>query len=360
MIRRFLCTLIFATVLSVVGRPALAQTSGPWHPLDALTPEEIQSTVSLLQQAGHADTATAFSAMALQEADKPAVLAWKQGQPFARQAFVVMRRNRKTFEAIVDLTGNKILSHREVIGAQTSITQEEWSLARRITLNDKGWQNAMRTRGITDFTKVACTPLPAGPREADNTQNARILKVPCFSLEHRLHPVHGRPIEGIVAVVDVDAAKLVRLIDSGHKVKIEPPPAKYAAKSWAPRAPMKPVRNMLPDGSNISIRGAYQVEWQNWSFHLRPDRRAGLIVSLVRFNDKGRKRLIAYQMHVSEMFVPYAAPDPTWAFRGLSRCRRTGSRLLDLVTARRCRLSGPKLCHRSADPKRQRRTVSCS
>ncbi len=316
MLRRFLYILMFAAGLLGLGHTAHAQAAGPWHPLDALTPQEIETAVSLLQQAGHADSATVFSAMTLAEADKQAVLAWTQGQPFTRKAFVVLRRDRKTFEANVDLTAKKVLSHREVIGAQTSITQEEWSLARQITLDDKGWQNAMRARGITDFTKVACTPLPAGPREAGSAQSARVLKVPCFSLEHRLHPAHGRPIEGLVAVVDVDAKELVRLIDDGAKVEIGPPPATYGAASWSPRDPMKPVRNMLPAGSNISIRGTYQVAWQNWSFHLRADRRAGAIVSLVRYNDNGRARLIAYQMHVSEMFVPYAVPDPTWAFRG--------------------------------------------
>ena len=38
-------------------------------------------------------------------------------------------------------------------------------------------------------------------------------------------------------------------------------------------------------------------------------------MSLIKFKDGDKKRLIAYQMNISEMFVPYMDPDPTWNFR---------------------------------------------
>ena len=44
-------------------------------------------------------------------------------------------------------------------------------------------------------------------------------------------------------------------------------------------------------------------------------RRAGLIVSLVRYTDGGRERSVLYRGSVAEMFVPYMDPDEGWSFR---------------------------------------------
>ena len=49
--------------------------------------------------------------------------------------------------------------------------------------------------------------------------------------------------------------------------------------------------------------------------HARADKRAGLILNLLRFDDGSKLREIAYQMNVAEMFVPYMDPDPTWSYR---------------------------------------------
>ena len=45
------------------------------------------------------------------------------------------------------------------------------------------------------------------------------------------------------------------------------------------------------------------------------DRRAGVIVSLVRFDDAGEQRLVVYQMALAELFVPYMDPHPGWSFK---------------------------------------------
>src|SRR5437762_12531917 len=57
------------------------------------------------------------------------------------------------------------------------------------------------------------------------------------------------------------------------------------------------------------------VRWRQWSFHYRLDRRAGLIVSLLRYRDGERDRMVLYRGSLAEMFVPYMDPDSNWAFR---------------------------------------------
>jgi primary-amine oxidase len=50
-------------------------------------------------------------------------------------------------------------------------------------------------------------------------------------------------------------------------------------------------------------------------FYLRAEKRPGVVLSLVDVRDGERWRSVAYQMHLSEVFVPYMDPDLGWYFR---------------------------------------------
>jgi primary-amine oxidase len=65
---------------------------------------------------------------------------------------------------------------------------------------------------------------------------------------------------------------------------------------------------------NIAIRGS-RIQWDIWRFHLRAEKRPGVVLSLVNVRDGERWRSVAYQMHLSEVFVPYMDPDSGWYFR---------------------------------------------
>ncbi len=303
--------LIFPTFLSVT----LAQNFNASHPLDALTPGEVVQAVNLLKAAGHADKSTQYPMVTLYEAPKKVVLAWKEGDPFTRKAFVISRRNNKTFESVIDLTGNKIISFKEIPGAEPAILQAEWNLARDLTFADPRWRAAMKRRGITSGEGISCTPVSAGFFESDPNAGRRLLKVPCYDSRDNLYPSIAREIEGVIAIVDTNAGKVVQVIDTGEIVPTTQKVKGYG-KTGPPLEPkLLPVVQDSPLGTNIKIKGAVQVEWRNWSFHIRADRRVGMIMSLIKFKDGDKKRLIAYQMNISEMFVPYMDPDPTWNFR---------------------------------------------
>ena len=74
------------------------------HPLDPLSGKEMVTAVGVLRAAGEIDAATRFALIDLDEPPKADVLAWKPGQPFARKAFIVVRRRRTVYEAVVDLS----------------------------------------------------------------------------------------------------------------------------------------------------------------------------------------------------------------------------------------------------------------
>ncbi|VAW10412.1 Monoamine oxidase, partial [hydrothermal vent metagenome] len=137
-----------------------------------------------------------------------------------------------------------------------------------------------------------------------------VLKVPCYELETGTSHLYGRPITGVFAVIDVEEKRVLDVIDLGAvALPPQPDPRRVA------RAALKPVQMTSALGRNYKISGAIQVEWDNWSFHMRMERRVGPVISLVRYNDRGNRRLIAYQMSLSEMFVPYMDPGADWSYR---------------------------------------------
>jgi len=307
-----LIKLLVAGLLMWLGvASATAQQAKPTHPMDALTVQEVLSAVGILKAAGHADDTTRYPMIRLKEMPKPEVLAWRRGTAFTRTAIVVLRHGGKTYETEVDLTAQRVTHHREIEGAQPNIMMDEWHLAGSLAKSDPRWQAAMGKRGITDFKLVFCAPTAAGYLPEPGYRGRRLFRVPCFSTKPGEN-AYGVPIEGVTAIVDTDQRVVLEVVDTGV---VETDTGRTATPDITARPALKPVVNVSPQGANFDLARGYRLRWQNWSFHLRIERREGPIISLVRYNDKGTNRLIAYQMALSEMIVPYMDPDPNWSYR---------------------------------------------
>ncbi len=282
----------------------------PAHPLDPLSAEEIDTAVAALRDAGDVDAETRFALIALDEPDKRAVLAWQPGQPFTRKAFAVARRDRKVYEALVDLAARKVERWEAVPGVQTAISLEELTEALRITRADPGWQAAMKKRGYSEFgrDKVFCAPMSVGHVADPSEAGRRLLRVTCFDAAGT-NNLWSRPIEGLQALVDLDEKKVIRLVDTGT-VSVSREKHDFGARA----APPSPPTQQSLGSRGFGLNGN-EVRWKNWSLHYRLDRRAGLILSLLRYRDQGRERLILYRGSLAEIFVPYMDPEPGWSFR---------------------------------------------
>ena len=169
----------------------------------------------------------------------------------------------------------------------------------------------MAKRGVSDFSKVFCAPTAAGYLGEPGFPGRRLFRVPCYRPGTGEH-AYGLPLEGVMAIVDTDAEEVIDVSDTGV---VDLGEGAGKAPSVERRPALKPVVNLSPGGANFDLARGYRVRWQNWSFHLRLERREGPIVSLVRYKDNGIDRLIAYQMALSEMIVPYMDPDPNWSYR---------------------------------------------
>ena len=203
-----------AAALAIVALQELL--SGPCasaHPLDPLSTEEIVAATDALRQAGHTDETMRFALINLDEPNKSAVLAWRPGQPFVRRAFVIARQRSKVYEGVIDLTGRKVEHWRPIPNVQSGILPSEWEAAQRIATTDPGWRAAMRRRGYDPAqAQVFCAPLAAGHFADPAEKGRRLLRVTCFDTAGTSN-VWARPIEGLLAVVDLDAGKVARLIE---------------------------------------------------------------------------------------------------------------------------------------------------
>ena len=297
--------------LSIGLAALMAECSGvaAGHPLDPLSAAEIEASVAVLRAAGHVDEATRFALIDLDEPDKTEVLAWKTGGAPSRRVFVVARRGRTVYEAVVDPAARRVESWTAIPGVQSAVSSEEWAAARRIAKSDAGWQEAMRRRGYAAWDRVVCTGFSAGDIGDPGEAGRRLVRVACFDGAGTTN-LWARPIEGLVAVVDLDEGRVVRLIDTG--------PVRPGGERGAFGA--KPLRRPVKHGEAGVVRGdlaidGHLVRWRGWSFHYRVEPRAGLVLSLLRYRDGGGERLVLYRGSVAEMFVPYMDPAPAWSFR---------------------------------------------
>jgi primary-amine oxidase len=298
------------TVAAESSRPEAAR-----HPLDPLNEAEIALAAQRVREYRDFPQGSFFPIIALQEPPKEEVTAFVPGASFRREAFVVVldRPRNRTFEAVVDLQGRRVQSWHEIPHVQPLVMMEEYERYSQIVKADPRWQEAMHKRGITEFDKVVVEGWAAGHLLPAGHEEARLMRGICY-LKDGASNYYGRPIEGVIPTVDMNAGKLVELIDTG----IVPVPKSTQqldpGSIGAQRTDLKPLVISQPEGPSFQVRGN-EVRWQKWRFRFALHPREGLVLYTVGYEDQGRLRSILYRASLSETVVPYGDPDRAWAWR---------------------------------------------
>lgn len=324
-----MCLLSLTLLLPQV---ATLQPVTPTHPMDALTASEIETAVTLLQDSGLVGDQARFPTLTLLENDKSDVWAWREGTPFTRRAFAVVMEEGLVFEAEINLTEATVEDWREMEGVQPRVLLEETDVT-GLLWADSRWQEAMAARGYDEDDPLFCSPLTPGPVLPPEYAGHRVLYTSCFDVSDDELMTFGLPIEGLMGIIDVGNREVLDVIDLGVVPKPTDRPSLDYDQSIGYRPAMKPVTIETPEGSNISIDGSV-VSWDNWRFHLRTDQRVGPVVSLITYDDQGERRPVAYQIAVSEMFVPYMDPAETWSWKAYMDAGEYGFGLLSSALQR--------------------------
>ncbi|MEO8081731.1 MAG: hypothetical protein ABI641_14455 [Caldimonas sp.] len=298
--------------IALASLPAFAAT----HPMDPLSADEIVGAATILLQGGAAQPGAIFQSIELREPPKQEVLGFHGGQLAHRKATVFWRQNKKSFRSTVDLSAASFAPPAliPISEGQIGLTITEVSDF-SFVFSDGAFLAALARRGITSqqqLQKVFVTPLTPGsfglPEEA-----RRIVKAQMYYTDGGVINLYARPIEGLQAIIDLDERRIVKLIDTG----VVPIPAASwnfdeasVGAQFGLRPELKPIRIRQPQGANFRIDGNF-VEWQKWRFHLRFEKRAGPVLSLVTYDG----RQVMYQGSLAEVFVPYQDPDAHWYYR---------------------------------------------
>ncbi len=291
---------------------AAVPVSAGTHPLDPLSYQEVWQALEILRDAGRLDRETRFSQLALEEPRKSDVLAWRPGDDVPRAAYALVRQDEESFEAVVDLVAGSVRSWTKLEGVQPNWTGEEFGAVVDKVLENEEFVHGLARRGITDLTFLDCGNFPPGYFGTEEQKGRRIGHVQCTESRGARNS-WGRQVEGLTAVVDIEAGEVLRVVDDAA-VPVPTTNAEYdRATIGDPRDMPGPFRVERPEGVGFDLDG-FEVRWQNWSFHLRPDQRTGLVVSLVKYRESPEttSRSVMYQGQLSEIYVPYMDPSFSW------------------------------------------------
>jgi len=280
-------------------------------PLDPLSAAEIATVFRVVEVYAKFPQGAFFPVVTLREPPKGAVLSWSPGRPFPRAACaqVYDPPANRLFEAVVDLRTKRVVSWAMRPHAQPAVFGTEYAEADAAVRADPRWQAAMRERGVDPDDVYLDVWAPGGLALPGVGPGTRLLRALSF-LGGKLPNPYDRPIEGVVATVDMSTLEVVDFVDTGVR------PVDTTASGSATPAPagLRPLVVTQPEGPSFTITGG-EVVWQHWHFRVGFTMREGLVLYEIGYEQHGVVRPIVYRMSLDEIYVPYALPDRTWAWR---------------------------------------------
>ncbi|MBE9179925.1 primary-amine oxidase [Oculatella sp. LEGE 06141] len=281
------------------------------HPLDPLTADEIARAVAIVRAERNVDRSFRFPVVVLNEPSKDTVLRFKDGDPVQREAFLILLDTAagSTYEAIVSLETNSVITWQHIPNVQPNIMADELSECEAAVKADPEFQAILARRGITDLDLVVVDPWAIGHFGMVEEEGIRLSRCLCYLRASKQGNFYGRPIDGLVPVVDLNKMNVLRIEDMGI-VPVPPESGEYAAR-FTPtfRSDLKPLHITQPDGASFTVEG-HLVRWQKWQFRVGFTPREGLVLYTVGYEDQGRLRPILYRASLAEMVVPYGDPRP--------------------------------------------------
>ena len=274
------------------------------HPLDPLGEAEIVRASAIAAEHLGSPASLRFPLIAALEPPKGALDA-----PRSAEVLCFDTASGLTTEVVVDLDAGRVASATPRPGVQPFALFEEYERAEAAIRADSGWRAAMSARGLTDQQiDLAFLHLwPTGNFGHKWETEHRILKGIVYLRDTPDDNAYGRPVEGLIAVVDLLEHRVLEVVDEPS-----PPPASSSLRfdhdhGGPPRQDLKPLEIVQTEGPSFSLDGQL-LSWQKWQMRVSLHPREGLVLHQIGYTDDGRLRPICYRASMAEMVVPYGDP----------------------------------------------------
>ena len=283
------------------------------HALDPLMPDEITQAVAAMRAQAGFGARSWIETVTLAEPDKAAC---RTGTA-PRLAYVCAFDPERlvTLRATVDLATGCLGALAEVEGAMARITADEFLATGEWVARHPDFVAALGRRGIHDPSLVLVEPWAAGHFGHAAEEGRRLAYTHAWVRAAADDNPYARPIDGLHALVDLVTREILRLDD-----RLAPAPVGTESGNFAPgtagplRRDVRPLEIVQPEGPSFAVDG-YAVRWLDWRFRVGWSPREGLILYDVAWQDGERLRPIAWRLALSEMVVPYGAPEAADARR---------------------------------------------
>ncbi|KAM0471706.1 hypothetical protein ACHAP7_008971 [Fusarium lateritium] len=286
------------------------------HPFDPLTGDEIAVAVEVVRK--YHSGKLLFNAVSLYEPRKAEMLKWLEhpsdaNKPARIADVTVILPDGMVHDGLVDLKTRKVKKWEKLDGLQPIITPEELCLVEAIMRKDPKVIEQCELSGIpkSDMHKVYCDPWTIGYDERFGSsvrlQQALMYYRPdpdCFQYQYPLDfcPIYDAAKE---AIIHIDVPSVRRPLSKQKAIDYTP---RYINENGGYRKDIKPINITQPEGVSFTMNGRV-LSWQNFKFHIGFNYKEGIVLNHITFTDKGIERPIFYRLSLSEMVVPYGAPE---------------------------------------------------
>ena len=286
------------------------------HPLNALTPAEIEAAGAIVRAWDGWTETTKFETIRLYYPDKARCRAEIDSGNASdnRKAYVSIYDTaaNSVSEMIVDLVGGMVAMATGVPGARPAINVDEFLVCAEAVPQHPDFIAAMERRGVTDLSNIQVDPFSAGNFGFEDEEGRRLVHCLVYMRNDPADNGYAHPVEGLNVLFDLNKVEVLRVIDHAvHDVPMTS--SNYQADrpeiAEILRSDLKPIDVSQPDGPSFTVEDRV-VTWANWRFHVEFHPREGLVLNdiQVRGGEKAPWRPLIWRASIAEMVVPYGDP----------------------------------------------------
>ncbi len=227
------------------------------HPLEPLTAREVEAAIEIVKADARRTDACRFVGVTLHEPTKDVVLNNHTGIDVPREAFVILLDNaeRRCIEVVVSLGESRVSSWRAQQGVQPAIMLDEFVDCENAVNQSPQFIEALRKRGVDDVGLVMVDPWSFGSYgvESEDDKGKRLSRALAWVRSEPADNGYARPLEGVVAIVDLNKMEVLRVEDYGV-VPLPPDPGNWTRRCGnTPTGAPRRSRCAGPDGSSFPL-----------------------------------------------------------------------------------------------------------